>query len=295
LQNSDSRFEDFAARKEAEAQAARLEPWRTAVDRHAPDQLAIGNAWTRARFGGDFYVSPSPTPDVPAASLVFVQSRDGNTAAKNPSTLGGGALDKHVIYEGLSRVAADAVLAGAETLRGGDVVLSVWHPELVVLRRSLGLARHPVQMVASLRGLPLDHGVMFNVPDLRVIILTIAAARDAMEDALRARPWIETVVMTNPQDLPGAFRALRALGIKRISAIGGRTIAAALADAGLVQDLYLTTSSTRGGEPNTPLSRRLLDGKTIVRKHGTGEDAGVVFEHLRIDPATAVGGRQSEL
>src|SRR5262249_5721497 len=71
-------FKRFIARKEAEALAARLEPWRTDVDRHGPDQLSLGNDWTRARFDGDFYVSPSAT-DLPSTSLVFVQSRDGNT------------------------------------------------------------------------------------------------------------------------------------------------------------------------------------------------------------------------
>src|SRR3569623_1631963 len=98
-------------------------------------------------------------------------------------------------------------------------------------------------MVASLHGMSLEGGLIFNVPELRVIILTVATARDAMAGALRVRPWIEAVVMPNPQDLPGAFRAVRTLGVRRISAIGGRTIAAALADAGLVKDLYLTTSA----------------------------------------------------
>jgi len=52
---------------------------------------------------------------------VFVQSRDGNTGARDPSSLGGGDTDKHLIYEGLSRVASDAVVAGAETIRGGNI------------------------------------------------------------------------------------------------------------------------------------------------------------------------------
>ena len=75
--------------------------------------------------------------DLPSANLVFVQSRDGNTVDGDPSVLGGGEADKHLIYEGLSRVAADAVLAGARTIRGGDLVLSMWRPELVALRGRL--------------------------------------------------------------------------------------------------------------------------------------------------------------
>ena len=131
--------------------------------------------------------------DLPSANLVFVQSRDGNTGAEDPSSLGGGEADKHLIYEGLSRVAADAVLAGAETIRGGDIVLSVWHPELVALRESLGLPRHPIQIVATLRGLGLDDGLLFNVPGAAVVILiTVGACADAMLTRWptgRGSPW----------------------------------------------------------------------------------------------------------
>lgn len=282
MQISDRRFERFIARKEAEAQAARLAAWTTAVDRHTPDQIAIGNAWSRERFDGDFYLSPAAASDLPATSAVFVQSRDGNTGATNPSSLGGGDVDKHVIYEGLSRVAADAVLSGANTLRGGDVVLSVWHPELIALRRSLGLDRHPVQIVASLRGFALDQGLLFNSPDLRVVIVAVPDALREMQPALRERPWIQIVRLSDPGDLSEAFRTLRTMGIGRISVIGGRTIAASIADAGLIQDVYLTTSPRPGGEPNTALSPRLLDGEVIVRKHGTGADEGIRFEHLRL-------------
>jgi riboflavin biosynthesis pyrimidine reductase len=85
-------------------------------------------------------------------SVVFVQSVDGNTEVDDPSALGGGETDKHVIYEGLSRVSADAVMAGANSVRHGTVVFSVWHPELVALRRTFGKPRHPVQIVVTSSG-----------------------------------------------------------------------------------------------------------------------------------------------
>jgi len=270
---------DFEARKEAEAAAATLEPWVT-VERHdAGEMLRVGNAWTRALFDGDFFLSPLSPGDLPSTSLVFVQSRDGNTVAKNPSLLGGGETDKHLVYEGLSRVAADAVLAGAETIRDGRIVLSVWHPQLVDLRGSLGLPRHPVQIVATLRGVQFDEGVLFNEPDLRVILLTVPACSLVMHHALAQRPWITPVIMKNARVLAEAFRQLRRLGIQRISCIGGRTLAGQLIDAGLVDDLYLTTSAREGGEPNTPLYGKPIDGRIVVRKRGTGADAGVTFEH----------------
>jgi riboflavin biosynthesis pyrimidine reductase len=272
----------FAARKERQAAAARLEPWITEVDRHAADQMAIGNAWSRALIGGDVYLSPSTSADLPATSLVFVESREGNTGARDPSALGGGETDKHVLYEGLSRVAADAVLAGAETIRGGKLFFSIWKTELVELRASLGLPRHPIQIVATLRGVDVDETLLFNDPNLRVILLTVAAVSDAMHHALSPRPWITPIVMADPKDLRAAFRQIRALGVERISCVGGRTLARQLLAAGLIQDVYMTRSPKSGGEPNTPLTGRPLQAELVVRKRGTGGDAGVIFEQLRL-------------
>jgi hypothetical protein len=69
------------------------------------------------------------------------------------------------------------------------------------------------------------------------------------------------------------------MGVARLSAIGGRTIARAMIGAGLIEDLYLTTSPRPGGEPDTPLSPTPLTGTLVVRKIGTGLETGVVFEH----------------
>jgi len=274
-------FEDYVARKEAEAARAVLFPFVTEVDQPASDVILIGNAWTRRMFDGPFHLSAAPSNDLPSTSLVFVQSRDGNTGAADPSSLGGGEADKHLIYEGLSRVAADAVLAGAETIRGGRLVLSVWHPELVALRASLRLPRHPVQIVATLRGLDF-RGRLFDTPQLRVVVVTVGACTELMVTPVADRPWMTLLTMPTARDLPYAFRQLRDMGIARISCIGGRTIARQLIDAGLIQDLYLTTSAENGGEPGTPLYPGPLDGELVVRKRGTGPDEGVVFEHFRL-------------
>jgi riboflavin biosynthesis pyrimidine reductase len=283
-ENWGRRFADFVARREHEACGARISPLTTERDvggREGADLVAIGNTWTRQLFDGPFYASAPAAAGLPVTNLVFVQSRDGNTVSTDPSTLGGGEADKHLIYEGLSRVAVDAVMAGAETVRRGRIVLSTWHPELVALRVSLGLPRHPIQIVATRRGLNFD-GLLFKVPELRVMVVTVPLCADLMLTELAHRPWIESIVMPTPGDLPHAFRQMRRAGIQRISCIGGRTLARQLIDAQLVQDLYLTTSAKEGGESNTPLYAEGLDGELIVRKHGTAEDAGVVFEHTRL-------------
>ena len=201
-------FTAFVRRKEREAIEARLPQYVTIFDARPADALTIGNDWTRRLFDGDFYVSPPPDSARPACSLVFVQSAGGNTGAANPSHLGGGETDKHLIYEGLSRVAADAVMAGAGTARGGRMIFSVWHPELVRLRASLGQPRHPIQIIATLRGIDVEHEMLFNVPEIRVVLLTVRTCETSIGKALSSRPWITPVVMDEPRKTsPRVFSA----------------------------------------------------------------------------------------
>lgn len=241
----------------------------------------IGNAWSRFYFDGPFYLSNVP-PRLPAVSLVFVQSRDGNTGASDPSTLGGGATDKHLIYEGLSRVAADAVLAGTGSL-GPANTFTIHLPEMIALRAELRLPRHPVQMVISDAGhLDLSSRI-FSSPELRVIVLAGEACIDLMTPHLAERPWISLIPLRN--SLEDALDvARRDYGITRISAIGGRITATRLIDAGLVQDLYLTTTARDGGEDDTPwyvgTGRPRLH--TIVRKREVTVRSPLLFEHLAI-------------
>ena len=272
------RFESLVARKVQLATSVTLPPYATELEDPEKDAVAIGNAWSKELFDGPFYLSPRPTtPLLPTCSLVFVQSAGGNTCATDPGLLGGGHTDKHLIYEGLSRVAADAVLAGAATVRGSEIVFSVWHPELVKLRASLGLPRHPVQIVATIRGLDLDEALLFNVPDIPVLLLTVPEAARQMRDALEARPWVTPLLMTGSHDLPRVFERLPSMGIGRLSCVGGRTLAGHLLDARLVDDVYLTTGLGAGGDPHTPLFSTPWRGRVAVRKGGTGVENGVVF------------------
>jgi len=240
----------------------------------------IGNAWSRDHFGGPFYLFAAP-PDRPAISLVFVQTRNGNTGAPNPEDLGGGPTDKHLIYEGLSRVAADGVLAGASSV-GHSVFFTVNHPELVALRLELGLPRHPAQMVISNDGRFDLEARMFTTPDVPVYLLAGDNCITRLSDAIARRPWITLIPIND--DLPTAFARLRHdHGIGRVSAVGGRVTATSLVDAGLVQDIYLTTSPIDGGEPNTPwyVGTRRLRMEMIVTKREVA-DAPIRFEHLAI-------------
>jgi len=277
-------FHDFAAQKTRDAASAHVERLSTAFDLR--DRLrveGIGNAWSRRHYGGEFgLVSPDRLQT--AVSLVFIQTKDGNTGGPNPSAFGGGATDQHLIYEGLSRVAADAVLAGAGSVHR-DAFFSVWHPDLVALRASLSLPRHPAQIVVSKRGsLDLD-ALLFNVPDMRVFLIAGDECIARHETALRARPWVRLIPLKG-DDLDSAFERLRLEeGIQRISSIGGRFTATQLVDAGLVQDIYLTTTSLEGGEPGTPWYAGAAPPRltAITSKQWNESGSSVVFDHFMID------------
>jgi riboflavin biosynthesis pyrimidine reductase len=243
---------EFADQKTREADAAALLRLETVEDRSA--QVAgrrLGNAWSRRHYGGDFLLV-DPPPGLPAVSLVFVESRDGNTGAHNPEELGGGPTDKHFIYEGLSRVAADAVLAGASTASGKHAFFSVWRRELVEMRRDLGLSRHPAQVVVSgTRDLDVAGTLLYNVPEVPVIVIAGDECRQRCGNLFRDRSWITVIPFAgNWTDVLATL--CRDHGIGRISAIGGRKTATSLIDAGVVQDICLTKTQSTAGEPNTP-------------------------------------------
>ena len=241
----------------------------------------IGNDWTRTYYDGPFHLFELPA-DRPAVSLVFVQSRNGNTAAANPSELGGGPTDKHLIYEGLSRVAADGVLAGASTV-GRSVFFTVKHPQLVALRHDLGRPRHPAQIVVSETGRIDFKSRVFSTPGVPVFLLAGDECVRRCSLEVQRNPRI-TMVPTHG-DLTAALKVLhREHGINRISAVGGRKVATSLVDAGLVQDIYLTTSAIDAGEPDTPwyVGERMPLLELIVRKKEDALERPILFEHLVI-------------
>ena len=270
------RYDDLAARRISEASVA-LPAVRTIADRGGVLSLdALDDAWARSSFDGSFYQSPLDGGF--SGGVVFVRSRDGNTGAKNPAALGGGPIDEHLIYEGLTRVAADAVAVGAGTLFR-DSFFTLWRPELIDLRIRLGRPRHPAQVVLSANGsVKVDDVLLFNVPDVPVLVVTSDAGRARLAPALRSRPWITAV--TGPS-LKEQFAQLRRGGLHRVVSVGGRRSATELVDAGLVRDVYLTTTQSSAGDPNTPwyTGKRQLAMETAVIKQWDGPEGLVTFEH----------------
>jgi riboflavin biosynthesis pyrimidine reductase len=258
-----------------------LEGVRTVADHSATLHLdRVGDAWSSRAFDGPFFQSRSHR-DRPSVGVVFVTSAAGDTVTSDPAALGGGRVDEHLIYEGVTRVAADAIVVGAGTLHP-DSFFSVWRTELVAMRLGLGLPRHPVQVVLSANGsIDPDAVLLFNVPDVRVIILASPAGEKNVRDAISSRGWVTVVTGTS---LLGQFHELKSLGVHRACSVGGRTAASALVDAGLVDDLYLTHAPGDHAAPGTPwyAGQRPPALASVLLKQWEAEKGTVTFGHSLI-------------
>lgn len=244
-------FGEFSARRTTAADAADFPPLHSIINRATQfDLVPIGDAWCQQRFDGPFWASAAVGR--PAVSLVFVQSHDGNTETDDPASLGGGEVDTHLIYEGLTRIAVDGVAVGASTLHA-DSFFSVWRRELVEARVARGLPVHPAQIVLTRTGrVDIDGTRLFNVRDVPVFVLTSREGSERLAPALRARPWVQAIIGDGADALAHQVTELFTRGQRRISCVGGRRVASAFVDAGLADDLYLTTSPCDGGVPRTP-------------------------------------------
>jgi riboflavin biosynthesis pyrimidine reductase len=283
MRNEQTAFSTFAKRKTQEASAATIRTLTTAFPQSGePGTLGIGNAWTRSHYGGDFGLVVVPQTRT-ALSLIFVQSRNRNTGSADPGALGGGDTDKHLLYEGLSRAAADAVLVGAGTLHP-TAFFSVWHPELVALRQSLRLARHPAQVVISQQGRFDFSTLLFNVPDVPVFLICGEQCLARHAAAIRMRPWVEPILLSGDRLATPIDRLRAKHRLNRISAVGGRSTATRLVDERLAQDIYLTTGAREGGQPNTPWYAGTADLTLTVttRKEWIDGDSRLLFEHILI-------------
>jgi len=131
----------------------------------------------------------------------------------------------------------------------------------------------------------LDRALLFNVPELTVLLLTTPAGAAAMQSQLRERAWIRTLILEPAGHMAATFFTLRTQGVRTLSCVGGRTLAGALLAENLVDDLYLTSSPRPGGEPGTPLPASAFRGRMILKKRGTDEETGVTFAHWHFQRA----------
>ncbi len=136
------------------------------------------------------------------------------------------------------RAGADAVMVGIGTVLADDPSLTVKDPALVAARMAEGRGQHPARVVVDSQArISIDAAVLHRGDGLRVVAVSEAAPaekRAALEE-------YATVVVAGRDrvDLGLLLERLFDLGVRRLMVEGGGTLIAALATAGLVDELYV--------------------------------------------------------
>jgi riboflavin biosynthesis pyrimidine reductase len=181
-------------------------------------------------------------PPVPHVRANFVISLDGAVEIGGRSSPLGGPADRTAFMA--MRAVADAILVGAGTVRQekyGPVKLDDGPVER---RRGRGQDRLPPLAIVSNRG-RLDPDAKVFTGDEPPLLLTTQMAVDANPELLGRAD----VIVCGDQfvDLELAVGALRQRGWNRVLCEGGPTLLRSLIEAGLLDELCLTTNARLAG------------------------------------------------
>jgi riboflavin biosynthesis pyrimidine reductase len=216
-------------------------------DRPAPAALAASEI-TDSQLA-DWY-RPPPQPWVRANMVCSV---DG--AASGPSGVSGDVQSEadHAVYH-LLRALCDVVLVGAGTARAEPYGAPRVHPRWAAARAATGRPRPPVLAVATRTGrLPDRLADLAPAAEGRLVLLTCAAAGEAVLTAWRGRLGGDQVLVTGDDDvdLGAALTALTARGWNQVLCEGGPRLLGDLLRSGRLDELCLslTPRLAAGGFP----------------------------------------------
>lgn len=250
---------------------------------------------------------PPPWPDRPWVYGVMVASANGVVAWRRRhanddpvlAVLGGDPTRPERIADRrlmrLLRCYGDVAI-GAQTLRDQPHLVQTPQepgeepaPELYRFRTEHKLPYHPRTIVYSLFGrLPLDNPV-FHTPGLEVIVIT--SERGVGELLRRGDPGLTKIVEPVP-DVDALRRAHQRLfaehGVRYLACEGGETMLRALHAAGLLDEVFLTTTDTAvdttahdGVLTSFDLER---EGAALIAEGRIRPDSGWLFRRWRLNP-----------
>lgn len=249
---------------------------------------------------------PAPWPDRPWIFGVMVASRNGVVAwrrrdeADDPvlAVLGGDPrrperlADKRLMRA--LRCYGDVGI-GAQTLREQPTLVQLPQepgeppaPELYDIRRRRGLPRNPRLVVYSLFGrLPLGN-LAFRTPGLQVIVVT--SERGADELLRRGDTGLTKLVESVPD--PAALRHAHARlrrqhDVRYLACEGGMSILSALRQAGILDEVFLTTTDVvidrAAHEGVVTMFDLEREGARLVAEGRTAATSGWLFQRWRFN------------
>ena len=161
-------------------------------------------------------------------------------------------------------------------------------PELYRFRTAHGLPEHPRNIVYSLFGhLPLAHP-MFTRRELDAIVVTTEPGAAEIHRRAGGRSPLSLVIehLLDPDGLRRAHERLFAdRGVRYLACEGGETVLAALRNASLLDEVFLTVTDVSIDEAGHDGVLRIMDvaadGATLVAEGRTPADPGWRFQRWR--------------
>jgi len=187
-------------------------------------------------------------------TAVLAMSIDGkiSDSARRPARFPS-EQDQHHLQ---TRVAeADATLFGAGTLRAYGTTLTVSDPMLLAQRQQQARPRQPIQIVCSASGQLDANYRFFTQPIPRWLLTTPAGAahwpqpsdETARQKFDRILPWLTPAV-----NWPSILQQLEHQGIQRLLIMGGGQLVAALVEADIIDELWVTVCPLLIGGQTSP-------------------------------------------
>jgi 5-amino-6-(5-phosphoribosylamino)uracil reductase len=181
-------------------------------------------------------------PDRPYVVLNMVATADGKAAVEGRTRAISSETDRAIFHN--LRTQADAVMAGAGTVRSERYGPIMKTEELRAKREREGLDPHPLAVIVSgSLHLPVDAPLLQD-PDSRVLILT--QSREELDGVRAQVTYMRS--QGGPFDLRPMMERLRSEhDVRSVLCEGGPTLNASLLPYGLVDELFLTISPTLAG------------------------------------------------
>ncbi|GAA6620140.1 RibD family protein [Scytonema sp. NUACC26] len=184
-------------------------------------------------------------------TVVLAMTADGKISAVDPrAPRDPDPVDRaHLEYQ---VSLADLVLVGAGTIRSEGTTFTISNPELLAARNVRGQSPQPITCVVS-GSLDLPPDLPFFNQDVERWIFTTRAAMDRKTEATILHKLADVIALGDTDlDWDRAYALITERGIRKVVALGGGSLTAALIQAGRIDDWWLTIWPIIYGGKNAP-------------------------------------------
>src|ERR1700737_1154829 len=286
------KYKEYVQR-ETEVASREVLPMRTIAELETREFPEVLPHRIRAIYDGHFYAPLPSTPDRPYGTVVFASTLNGKVTFAEPKDIQATFTD-YYFYRELSKVFADAVIAGAETVRGDPsqerFTLSMYDPELIAFRtRVLQKPRHPLQVVITGSGnIATEKEYIFSVPEFKVLVFTTTRGQAALNAHRFDNENVRIVSMGERVEFRTIPEILRSeYAVERMLVIGGASVATQFIDAGVIDEMFSTSANTLGDgnartfyEGQHLLDTRTVSVKLLAEDSDKGESIGPILRRI---------------